>query len=195
MRYLHLLPLVVLLAGCAHTRGTGASYDAIARYLTPQLIDRHLMNGSEPSPTPDVRNEDGKLLTDFGGRCLITIGRGNSFFTEADYKKMRGGFFASILGAELLCPKIGRRAYIAGIEQDIALFTTTDGRFDIRIEPRGTPQPVDVVGVASELSELYDRGANKRAAGKGGIRALSQAECARPALPEHNRYAGASTRR
>ena len=57
----------------------------------------------------------------------------------------------------MLAPKIGRRAHIAGIEQDIAIFTTTDGRYDVRIEPRGTPQPVDVVGVAMELSELYDQ--------------------------------------
>src|SRR5260370_35498164 len=161
MRYLYLLPLVVLLVGCAHARTSNGNYDAIAKYLTPQLVDRHLMNGSEPSPTPNLRTEDGKLVIDFEGRCLVTIGRGSSFFTEADYREMRGGFFASILGEELLCPKIGRRAYVAGIEQDIALFTTTDGRFDARVEPRGTPQPVDVVVVARELSELYDRRANK----------------------------------
>ncbi len=161
MQHLYLLPLVVLLAGCAHPRTASGNFDAIARYLTPQLVDRHLMNGSEPSPTPNLRNEEGRLVIDFEGRCLVTIGRGSSFFTEADYKEMRGGFFASVLGDELLCPKIGLRAYVAGIEQDIALFTTTDGRFDVRIEPRGTPQPVDVVGVARELSGLYDRGANK----------------------------------
>jgi hypothetical protein len=115
------------------------------------------MNGSNPSPTPEVQMEDGKLMVDFGRRCLVTVGKGSSFFTEANYENMRGGLFASILGEDLLCPKIGRRAYVAGIEQDIALFTTTDGRFDVRIEPRGTPQPVDVVGIARELSELYDK--------------------------------------
>lgn len=120
------------------------------------------MNGSAPSPQPSVHSEDSQWIVDFDGRCMVTIGRGSSFFTEADYKERRHGFFASILG-EGLFPKIGRRAYIAGIEQDIALFTTTDGRFDVRIEPRGTPQPVDVVGVAKELSELYDGRANKGA--------------------------------
>jgi len=125
------------------------------------------MNGSQPAPPPDVRIEDGNLIVDFEGRCLLTIGRGSSFFTEADYRRMRGGFFASVLGEDLLCPEFGRRAYVAGIEQDIALFTTSDGWFDIRIEPRGTPQPVDVVGVARELSELYDRRANPQGGANG----------------------------
>ncbi len=143
------------------------------------------MNGSQPSPTPDVRTEDGNLVVDFDGRCLLTIGRGSSFFTEADYNRMRGGFFASTLGEDLLCPKIGRRAYIAGIEQDIVLFTTSDGRFDVRIEPRGTPQPVDVVGVASELSELYDRRAKPQDGAIG--RQLSSSATNRPSATDPSR--------
>jgi len=159
MRYVHLLLLSLLAAGCASQK-TGGRYDPIAKYLTPQLVDRHLMNGNESTPSPAVRTESGQLLVDFPGRCLVTIGAGSSFFAEDDYKKMRTGLFGAILG-EGLSPKIGRRAFIAGIEQDIILFTTTDGRFDVRIEPRGTPQPVDVVGVAKELSELYDKRSHK----------------------------------
>jgi hypothetical protein len=148
------LPLV-LVTGCADISSSDSGYDAISRYLTPALIDQHLRSGTEPSPHPTLRVTNGQLLADFDGRCLITIGRGNSFFTDADYQRARAGFFASVLG-DSLSPRIGRRAFIAGIEQDAALFTTTDGRYDVRIEPRGTPQPVEVVGVAAELSDLYD---------------------------------------
>ena len=148
--------LALLAVGCAHTPSARSSFDPITKYLTPELVDRHLRAGAEPSPKPEVHREGDRLVVDFGGRCMVTIGRGSSFFTEADYKECQHGLFASVLG-EALFPKIGRRAYIGGIEQDIALFTTADGRFDVRIEPRGTPQPVDVVGLAKELSELYDR--------------------------------------
>jgi len=156
MRRFHLLLLSLLLAGCAHTQTVSGRYSAIAKHLTSQLINKHLMNGSAPSPRPEIRVEDERLVVDFDGRCLVTIGKGGSFFTEADYKQARSGYSASVLG-EGLSPKIGRRAHIFGIEQAVAVFTTTDGRFDVRIEPRGTPQPVDVVGVAKELSESYDR--------------------------------------
>jgi hypothetical protein len=159
MRVVAVILLALLVVSCAHTRTASSRFDPIAKYLTPELIDRHLRGDTAPSPKPDVHLEGDQLIADFDGRCMITIGKGGSFFTEAEYQQDRHGFFASILD-EGLAPKIGRRAYIAGIEQDIALFTTTDGRFDVRIEPRGTPQPVDVVGVAKELSELYDKRAN-----------------------------------
>jgi hypothetical protein len=159
MRYIHLLLLSLLIAGCA-TQSASSRYDSIAKYLTPQLVDGHLMNGSGPTPSPVVRTESGQLVVEFSGHCLVTIGRGSSFFTEDDYKKLRGGLFGAILG-EGLSPQIGRRAFIAGIQDDIILFTTTDGQFDVRIEPRSAPQPVDVVGVAKELSELYDKRANQ----------------------------------
>jgi len=155
MRHFYFLLSLLSLVGCAHTQTATDRYDAISRYLTPRLIDRHLVNASAPSPNRNDRAEDGRLVVDFDGHCLVTIGSGSSLLTEADYKSARGGFFASVLG-EGLFPKIGRRAYIAGIEQNIVLFTTTDGRFDIRIEPRGTPETVDVVSVAGELSDLYD---------------------------------------
>jgi len=160
MRVITVILLALLVTSCAHTRTASSRFDPIAKYLTPELIDRHLRGDTAPSPKPEVHLEGDQLIIDFDGRCMVTIGKGSSFFTEADYKDRQHGFFASILG-EGLFPKIGRRAYIAGIEQDIALFTTTDGLFDVRIEPRGTPQPVDVVGVAKELSELYDKRANK----------------------------------
>jgi hypothetical protein len=159
MRFAAAIFVSLLMVGCVHTHTASSRFDSIAKYLTPELIDRHLMNGSAPSPKPDVRFESDQFIADFDGRCMVTIGKGSTFFTEADYQQDQHGFFASILG-EGLTPKIGRRAYIAGIEQDIALFATTDGRFDVRIEPRGTPQPVDVVGAAKELSELYDKRAN-----------------------------------
>ena len=146
--------LLLLLTGCAYDR-LERRCQPIARHLNPDLIDRHLIHGAGAATKPIIQIEEGRLLVDFQGRCLVTIGRGSSFFTEADYKNARQGFFAVILG-DALFPQIGRRAYVAGIEQDIAIFTTTDGRFDVRVEPRGTPQPVDVVGVATELSELYD---------------------------------------
>lgn len=132
----------------------------MAQHLTPALINRHLMPGIEPATNPVVRTQGEQLLLDFEGRCLVTIGRGGSFFTEADYQQAHTGLFATILGEEILTPKIGRRAHIAGIEQDIAIFSSSDGRFDVRIEPQGTPQPVDVVGAAVELSKLYDQRAN-----------------------------------
>lgn len=159
MRYIHLLLLSLLVAGCA-TQTASSRYDPIAKYLMPQLIDRHLMNGSRSTPSPAIRTEGGQLVIEFSGHCSVTIGKGSSFFTEDDYKELRGGLFGTILG-EGLSPKIGRRAFIAGIKDDIILFTTTDGKFDIRIDPHGTPQPVDVVGIAKELSELYDKQSNK----------------------------------
>ena len=159
MRYIHLLLLSLLVAGCAAPTAS-SRYDSIAKYLTPQLIDGHLINGSGPTPNPAVRTENGRLVVEFSGHCLVTIGMGSTFFTEDDYKKLRGGLFGAILG-EGLSPKIGRRSFIAGIKDDIILFTTTDGQFDVRIEPRGAPQPVDVAAVAKELSELYDKRANK----------------------------------
>lgn len=154
MRFASGILLSLLVVSCAHTQNASSHYAPIAKHLTPELINRHLRGDTTPSSQLDSHLEDNRWIVDFG-RCLITIGRGSSFFTETDYKERRNGFFATMLGEELF-PKIGRRAYIGGIEQDIALFTTSDGRFDVRIEPRGTPQPVDVVGIAKELSELYD---------------------------------------
>src|SRR6185503_3009589 len=81
MRYFYFLISLLSLVGCAHTQTAADRYDAISRYLTSRLIDRHLMNASAPSPNSNVRAEDGLLVVDFDGCCLVTIGRGSSFFT------------------------------------------------------------------------------------------------------------------
>src|SRR6266542_991472 len=91
-------------------------YDPITKLVTPQLVNKHLMSGMEPVTQPAITNEDKNMLIEFQG-CLVTIGRGSSFFTDADYKALRKGLFGQLFG-NLLVPKIGRRAYIAGIEQD-----------------------------------------------------------------------------
>ena len=42
--------LVLLVASCAHTRNTSSRFDPIAKYLTPELIDRHLRGDTALSP-------------------------------------------------------------------------------------------------------------------------------------------------
>jgi hypothetical protein len=154
----------ILLVGCVHSPTSNQSFEPIFSLVTPDLVNRHLSNGAAPIGAPKVSQEGQQMLLTFDGYCEVRIARGREILTDEIYAQMKSNMFVLILGSlsqdtnnDPSFPKIGSRALIHGLDTTIITFTTTDRRFDVRITAlMHTPEMVDSVAIAKDLSQKYD---------------------------------------
>ncbi|RYD65755.1 MAG: hypothetical protein EOP83_06720, partial [Verrucomicrobiaceae bacterium] len=153
-----LLPLAIsfLAIGTqANEVGKVASKADMAALVTSDMVTKHYDGGKKPAGQRKVETKDGDIYVSFSA-VTIRIGAGGSFFTAEDAKKAKEGLFSAILG-DGLSPRIGLRAHVYGIEDDILLFTTSDGKFDLSIEPAALTPEMKVVDLGREISNIYDK--------------------------------------
>ncbi|HSY19987.1 MAG TPA: hypothetical protein VK815_16705 [Candidatus Acidoferrales bacterium] len=132
--------------------------------VTPDLINRHLSNGASPIGAPKISQEGQQMVLTFDGYCEVRIARGRELLTGERYEQMKTNMFVLILGSvnqdknnDPSFPKIGSRALVQGLDTTIVTFTTSDGRFDVGITAlMHTPEMVDSVAIAKDLSQRYD---------------------------------------
>jgi hypothetical protein len=104
------------------------------------------------------------MVLTFDGYCEVRIARGRELLTGERYEQMKTNMFVLILGSvnqdknnDPSFPKIGSRALVQGLDTTIVTFTTSDGRFDVGITAlMHTPEMVDSVAIAKDLSQRYD---------------------------------------
>lgn len=129
--------------------------EEVAGLFTSDVITKHYDHGKKSAGERKVEVRGGDIYVSFTA-VKVQVGLGGTFFTAEDAEAAQEGFLASFLG-ESLSPKIGLRAHIYGIEDDILVFTTSDGKYDIRIEPSALTPTMDVVGIGREVSKAYDQ--------------------------------------
>ena len=153
---LHFAVISVLICNAsADESSTALTKEDVARLFTSKAVTKHYDSGKKSAGKPKLEEKEGDIYITFP-KVTIRIGTGGTFFTAKDAKEAKESLFSVILG-DSLSPKIGLRAHVYGIEDGILLFTTSDGKFDIRIEPAALTPEMDVVGLGEEISGSYDQ--------------------------------------
>jgi hypothetical protein len=164
MKFSTVVLALILLAGCVHPTTSNQSLKPISNLVTPDLVNKHLTNGATPVEAPKISQDGQQMVLTFGGICEVRIARGKEILTDELYAQMKTDMFVLILGSlnqdknnDPNFPKIGSRALVRGLDTTIVDFTTSDRRFDIEIVAlMHTPEMVDSVAIAKDLSQMYD---------------------------------------
>ena len=161
MRYATIALYTLFLWGCEKSesiepkQAEPLTLGEFSSLFSQELVTKYYDSGRKSPGEPDFKAENDKIVISYSG-VTIEVGHGGSFFTEKDATEAEEGLFGVLFG-EMLSPEIGSRAHIFGIEDDILIFTTSDERFDVRIEPYALTPEMDVVGIGKEVSEFYDK--------------------------------------
>ena len=185
------LAVVGALSFCACTTTANLSEKrvVILDLLTPQLIARHIADKDAQVRLAEVTQHNGITEMSFDV-CSIKIARGGKLLSENDYLKARAQTertarelkqrldadrtvneqtkTMALVAIRLLAdlegdfPKIGARARAGSFRGDWVVFTTSDRKLDIRISRPEVSPVVNVVGLAEEVSRLYDQRSEQR---------------------------------
>jgi hypothetical protein len=164
MRYSTAILALILLVGCVHSPTSNPPFEPVFSLVTPDLVNAHLTNGASPVGAPKVSQEGQQMILTFGGLCEVRIARGREILTDELHAQMKTNLFVMILGSvnqdknnDPNFPKIGSRALVRGFDTTIVDFTTSDRHFDVEITAlMHTPEMVDSVAIAKDLSQKYD---------------------------------------
>lgn len=182
--YGSLFSVLLGLSGCATTSHFESNRDRILVMLTSDLVARHIKDGSAILRSSEVDLSSGISRVTFDC-CMVEIAPAGKLLSAAAYREARSqtermskelnrrieGDSSSddstrqmarvavrvLMDPESDFPKIGARARTGSFIGDWVVFTTTDHSLDVQISRPEVLPLVDVVGLARELSDLYDQ--------------------------------------